>query len=225
MKRKLRHTDPDKLETARQHAMPVHPTAVYSYIPKCACRTLRISVNIHNGDGDEVHFKPAVITDLISAAYAFTVIRDPFTRLASCFLDNIVGGIIRKLTFDPDVYTFRHFVADLPGMLNVNHHWMPQADLLLFVDYDDWFTLADFARAEIALAKRLGLRVTDAREKRFQDVAGAFADMPVRSIRRMKRSGLRPRHMALYDDDLRSDVASLYRQDVRLFKSIAGANA
>jgi hypothetical protein len=86
---------------ALSHAMCIYqPAAIYSFIPKNACSTLRFSVALANGcvsgesDVNWIHennetFKPT-LAELVRANYSFVVLRDPFRRVASCFLDKFV---------------------------------------------------------------------------------------------------------------------------------------
>ena len=89
-------------KTAAQHALEIYcEDAVCSFIPKNACSTLRYSVALNNGlindeaDFDWIHqnnltFNPT-LRSLSKAKYTFTVLRCPFRRLASVFIDKIIS--------------------------------------------------------------------------------------------------------------------------------------
>lgn len=86
---------------AAQHAL-VHYTsgAVYSFIPKNACSTMRYSMAIANNcisgpeDWTWIHKNNgtfvATLPELVRAPYSFVILRCPHARLASVFLDKIV---------------------------------------------------------------------------------------------------------------------------------------
>ena len=78
--------------------------SVYTFIPKNACSTLRFSVAIANGfikdlkDIQWIHnnngtFK-STQREVSLQDYTFVVLRCPYTRIASCFLDKIVDEVI-----------------------------------------------------------------------------------------------------------------------------------
>ena len=92
---------------AASHALKIYKTgAIDTFIPKNACSTMRLSVAIANcciadASGFEwIHnnndtFR-ANLEDLIRATYTFVILRDPFVRLASCFLDKIVPRLVPR---------------------------------------------------------------------------------------------------------------------------------
>jgi hypothetical protein len=104
---------------ALNYAMSIYrAAAVYSFIPKNACSTLRFSVALANGcigdaDVNWVHennqtFKPSV-RELATADYAFVVLRDPFRRapVVSSTRSSISGlkhGASRPLPIMPSIW-------------------------------------------------------------------------------------------------------------------------
>jgi hypothetical protein len=85
-----------------KHALEIYNSdSVCTFIPKNACSTLRYSIARANGaiEGEQdfkwIHennstFNPT-LRSLIKAKYTFTIIRCPFRRLASAFLNRIVS--------------------------------------------------------------------------------------------------------------------------------------
>ena len=77
--------------------------AICTFIPKNACSTLRYSIAIANGfiqdvaDIDWIHQNTQSFIhskkNAARAKYTFVVLRCPFTRIASCFLDKVVNQI------------------------------------------------------------------------------------------------------------------------------------
>lgn len=234
--------------TAAAQALVHYPTgAVYSFIPKNACSTLRYSFALANGciagPEDWVWIHPnnatfkASLRELVTAPYTFVVLRCPYARLASVFLDKIVGRYpdfwgLHRLSgdqLDPETTTFRQFVGALAKYraLAKNIHWQPQSDFLVYERYDDVFALERFGAAVDTLAAR-GIAVADARPltghgtDHLTPETGAFADMPIHRLARMKRQGKVPAHDALYDEALVSRVQRLYADDIDLYARWCG---
>lgn len=231
---------------AMSHSMMLYRrNALYSFIPKNACSTLRLSVAMENGciDGIEqghwIHANNqtfnATLADAIKAEYRFVVLRCPFRRLASVFLDKFIAkepdawqyrnGLGRKIELDD--LTFREFVLSLkkPFIFNSNIHWRPQSQFLLYQEYDDYFALENFKQAIVTLKEKIGFGVVDAREltkhgtHAYQSLADKnYADTPAFDIALMKRQGQCPSHHALYDKELFELVSELYRQDITLYR-------
>jgi hypothetical protein len=242
--------NPQHTFAARHALVHYHSGAVYSFIPKNGCSTLRYSLAlahgciagpedinwIHNNNGT---FK-AELRDLVTAPYSFVVLRCPYARLASAFLDKIVGQTVVMWqlhdqvdrAFAPDQLSFRQFVQMLsPRVVRYsNLHWRPQEDFLVYEDYDDWFRLEDFSTAGARIEERCGLTLHDARPltkhgldqfDRIDD--GFFGDMPVQEIRKMKRNGKAPSYRALYDDGLKTAVSRMYSADIALVREKTGS--
>ncbi len=234
---------------ARQALVHYPSGAVYSFIPKNACTTLRYSLALANGciagpdDFTWVHANNstfvATLRDLVTAPYTFTILRCPHARLASAFLDKIVG---RKRdawklrrgardTFELDDLTFRGFCDLLSArqLRMANIHWRPQIDFLVYQDYDDWFRLEAFAEAAEKIEARTGLKIHDARvlSRHVTDLPGlepgdGFADCPVHELAAMRRAGRAPAHKALYDEELADKVAGWYAADLALYRDRFG---
>ncbi|WP_108258919.1 sulfotransferase family 2 domain-containing protein [Mangrovicoccus ximenensis] len=151
---------------AAEHALEFYAAqAVYSFIPKNACSTLRFALARANGavsspvEIDWIHHNNYAFRadqrSLQQAGFTFVVLRCPFRRLVSVFLDKIVnryhnfwaafpqedGPVI------PGDVTFRIFVDRLArSKLSADIHWRPQVDFLVYEDYDLWMPLEQFRR-------------------------------------------------------------------------------
>ncbi|MCE8009740.1 sulfotransferase family 2 domain-containing protein [Aestuariivita sp.] len=229
---------------AATHALVCYPTdTVYSFIPKNGCSTLRLSLAIANGcaagpeDWPWIHpnngtFR-ASLRDLVTAQFTFVVLRCPFRRLASVFLDKILSHTpefwqlfrMERDALDHDALSFRGFVEllDQPDRLSANIHWRPQSDFLIYDTYDAYLTLENFAEG-IARIERDGFAVHDARaltrhgtDQYSAEAEGPFADTPIITLRAMQREGRLPGYATLYDADLIAAVRSLYADDIRLY--------
>jgi hypothetical protein len=215
--------------------------AIYSFIPKNGCSTMRYSLALANnciaGPEDWTWIHPnngtfsATLSDLVRAPFSYVILCCPHARLASVFLDKIVDKTpelwqLYRLTgdgFDSDTLTFRDFVTLIAegAMLRVNVHWRPQVDFLVYESYSKVFLLETFDVAIRTLKNDIGFDVHDARHltKHGTDVMtlkkqGAFADMALAELSAMKRGGALPDHTQLYDDDLARQVAEVYADDL-----------
>lgn len=222
--------------------------AIYSFIPKNACSTMRLSVAYANGaitgpaDFHWIHannetFIPT-LRDLATARYTFVVLRDPFHRLVSCFLDKMVTGKIKPDFFSKPIgeemteetLTFRKFVKGLEKRPNANGHWKPQAAFLVYEEYDDWFAVEDFGRAVRTLDRKIGLEILDARpisqhgKDRHQPVDDDrnHADTPVAEIAAMKARREIPAFRAMFDEEIVEAVRALYAEDIALYQDRIG---
>ncbi|MEM7739416.1 MAG: sulfotransferase family 2 domain-containing protein [Pseudomonadota bacterium] len=222
---------------------------IYSFIPKVACSTMRVSMAIANGciSGPEdyiwIHQNNATfrasLRDLATAKFTFVILRDPLARLVSVYLDKIVDrtpvywsfDINTNRQFEPDSITFRLFVEELSkGQIKQNIHWRPQVDFLVYKDYDLWIPLERFSQHQDVLQERTGIIIHDARQltKHGNDQYQlnrdqCFADISPAEIRSMRRDGLSPDGEKMFDDRLRKIAQNLYEKDIELYGSKFGS--
>ena len=87
---------------AQNHALRIYKSnSIYSFIPKNGCSTMRLSLALANGcisdpkDFEWIHNNSltfsADLPSLLLADYTFVILRCPFARLASVYLDKIVS--------------------------------------------------------------------------------------------------------------------------------------
>lgn len=230
---------------AHIHAIQIFDSnAIYSMIPKNGCTTMRVSIALANGaiaDASQwewVHlnndsFRPS-LKELALASYRFTILRCPYARLVSCFLDKIVRRTADAAKFqavsgisDLDRLTFRRFCAELAEtrVLESNMHWRPQTGFLVYAQYDDYFCFEDFAAIAPQLKQKIGLTIVDARPMAKHDsgqfklvhATQFFADVELQYIEAMLDSGFFPRPQRFYDQPLREQIDSIYAADFDLY--------
>lgn len=236
---------------ALSHALRIfEPNALYTLIPKNGCSTMRLSIALANGCIDEpsqvswIHANnrsfPATTESAFLADYTFVVIRCPYQRLYSVFMDKIVNIDVESWNlFDrtrrrvfPHELTFRRFLKLIEGMPRqaLDIHWRPQVDFLLFQEYDDYFGLENFGAAEQTLRERIGLTLVDSRPylgheissvNKLEGVVGA-ADLPAIELLMMKREGTLPDPASMYDEGTFAATASLYADDVAFHRDRIG---
>lgn len=231
--------------------------SIYSHIPKNASSTMRYSVALanrlitHNTDiswvyANNMTFVPSLRFQAL-ADYTFVILRCPFSRLASAFLDQIVRrphmyfmrqrktGLTRHIV-DKIVarhITFERFVHKLhhnPAFLRLNAHWRPQVDFLLYEQYDDYFCVEDMACATKTLKEKIDLDVMDTRPLAKHGI-DAYKKITVENafrltapqIQEMKRENIIVHPRCLYSAELVKIVADLYVQDIKLYRDKFGA--
>jgi hypothetical protein len=234
-----------KHKFASQHALMIYKSdSVYTFIPKNACSTMRLSLAIANGcinnvkDFNWIHQNNATfvatLKDLIKAKYTFVILRDPFRRLASVYLDKIVDRTVeawalydklnRKIELK-DI-TFEKFVEVItkPGIFRSNIHWRPQVDFLVYEKYDDYFALENFSDAIPEIEKKAIIKIYDARNltkhgldqyKLIKDKD--FSDVSPVEIFNLKQKGFAPSYETLYNDKLKNMVKEYYKADLELY--------
>ncbi len=89
----------------------------------------------------------ATLGEAIKADYTFTILRCPYRRLVSVFLDKFVAKEPSAWQYreslergiELDTLTFRDFVKSLdkPVILKSDIHWRPQVDFLMYRQYHD----------------------------------------------------------------------------------------
>lgn len=232
---------------AHAHAMMVfNGNAVYSMVPKNACSTMRLSLALANGaiahprEWRWIHknnetFKPS-LRELMAADYAFALLRCPYARLVSCFMDKIVPRSREAWNFH-DVaglesplarLTFRMFCESMARreVRDANIHWRPQTAMLVYRDYDELFCVEDMEAAAARLKRRIGLVVVDARGLVRHDSSHfklsherkPWANIEAWELEAMMLRGERHDPRAFYDDGLADIVEAAYADDFALYR-------
>ena len=239
----------DSFLFAQAHALNLYRRdAIYSFIPKNGCSTMRLSLAIDNGvipDASWIEFIHnnnatfrASLRELVCARYTFVVLRDPYLRLVSCYLDKMVGRSVElymlreacEERWSPDELSFRMFIDALRTHRDLNHHWTPQERFLIYEEYDDYFALEAFRAAATTLRKRIGLEIVDSRPLLDHHTGGlrahrgktSLADAPAARIAELRRTGRIPRADQLIDPTIQQTIATLYAGDIALYRDKTG---
>jgi len=227
-----------------------HSNSIYSFIPKNACSTLRVSLALAHGcisspkDFNWIHQNNATfsadLSSLILADYTFVILRCPFARLASAYLDKIVDRTQEawmlyetlKRKTEIDQFSFKFFVKAIsdPTVLNSNIHWRPQVDYLVYTRYDDYFSLENFSKAIPIIEQKSGIKVVDARpltrhgSDRFVtiDDSSYYGACLPEEIQALKAAGRLPSAQSLYDDEGVALVRKLFKKDIALYQQLFG---
>ena len=229
-----------------EHALSIYPLdVVYTFIPKNACSTLRYSIAIANGflsdisDIDWIHQNnPTFIStqrEVSLASYTFVVLRCPYTRVASSFLNRIVDE--EYIFYDDAAMTNRASINfhDFLSIIKSQHrsemdqHWRNQSDFLHYERYDEYFSLESFSEAIDSLGTR-GFTVHDTRTTLKHDltnierVDGDFSKTKQKELQKMKEKSYLPSYKSMFGDveiELANDI---YNDDINLYKSHFGDN-
>ena len=227
-----------------EHALSIYPLdAVYTFIPKNACSTLRYSIAIANGflgdisDIDWIHQNnPTFMStqrEVALASYTFVVLRCPYTRIASCFLNKIVDEEFKfndamgnKLSLN-----FHDFLSVIKSQQRSerDEHWRNQSDFLHYERYDEYFSLESFSETIKSLGAR-GLTVHDTRAALKHDltnikrVDGDFSKMKQEELQKMKKEDCAPSYKSMFGDAEIELVNDIYNDDINLYKSHFGDN-
>ena len=250
--RVLRHTRQNRQnlmnnsahQFASQYALSIYESdSVFTFIPKNACSTMRYTIGTANGaicgpqDFAWIHknnttFR-AALSELAKAKYTFAILRDPYMRIGSCYLDKMVDqtevawkyNTLTNFDINPPMLTFRQFIKNLALNLRGDEHWRPQTDFLVYENYDDLFCIEAFPHAIATLREKIGLEILDARgltkhgadQYELLDSIDNFSDVPAFKIAELKRSGKIPNVSQLYDRELIDDISRIYAGDIEFY--------
>ena len=226
------------------HALSIYPLdAVYTFIPKNACSTLRYSIAIANGflgDISDINWihqnNPTFVStqrEVALASYTFVVLRCPYTRIASCFLNKIVD---EEFKFNDEMgnkvsLSFHDFLSVIKSQQRSerDEHWTNQSDFLHYERYDEYFSLEKFSEAIKSLGSR-GFKVHDTREilnhdlSKMKRVDGDYSKMKSLELKKMREEGCAPSFKSMYSSVEIELVNDIYNDDINLYKSHFGDN-
>lgn len=137
----------------------------------------------------KVSLRPAQVQRMGSDYYRFSFVRNPLTRLYSCYRDKVVNAQQRRdrctlspyrIHFGMSFEDFIERVAEIPDKYS-DQHFRSQSALLvhrgeLLVDY--WGKLERFAEDWEVLSARFGFDAP-ARQKRFSGVSTPMHELPL----------------------------------------------
>lgn len=235
---------------AQRHALSIYPSnSIYSFIPKNGCTTLRASLATANGFITDIEKQinwlhnnsytfSGSLKELICADYTFTVLRCPYGRLVSLFLDKFVDKTPIAWTFyrssnnkfEPDDLSFSDFInylSQYPTILNAEIHWRKQSDFLLYEEYDDYFDFSDFKIIKTTLKKKINLELIDTRDitnhgrEKYRVIKdGNYSTTSVIKLKQLKEQGSLPSLESMYSEELKKKVQQLYEQDFSIRKKV-----
>ena len=233
---------------AAQHALNIYKSnSIYSFIPKCACSTMRLSLALSNGlisdikkynwiHSNNTTFS-ASLSELICAKFTFVILRNPFLRLASTYLDKIVNSTIdtarvkekllkKNLHIKADELTFNKFAKLISekDILNFDNHWRPQVDFLVYNNYDLYVQLERFDDYKSLIETKSNIKIIDARKltmhgndifKKIEDKN--FSNVKPTEILNLRKKGMTPSLISMYDKVSKKIISDSFKNDVILY--------
>jgi hypothetical protein len=237
--------------------------AIFTYIPKNACSTLRYSIAIANGRPDSVETANymhngmaemiATPQQLANCTYAFTVLRCPYRRIASAFLDKAVSDESRARSLLPRErrlfcrrsssanqtsaaiaqakirdLSFADFLDLLQKRKSswLDPHFRTQTEFLLKRGYDDYFALEQLTEAEGQLREKIGLRLIDKGGhgvSRRKKSDINAASLSIGELLELRASGYAPTYDSLFTPTTQRAVETFYANDLALYKKQFGS--
>ena len=232
----------DRHTFSSTYSLSIYPIdAVYTFIPKNACSTLRYSIAVANGFIDDISHIEWIHSnnetfistqiEIAKAKYTFTILRCPYTRVASSFLDYIVSGefTFKDLNEQKLSINFHEFllIIESQNRNERDQHWRNQSDFLHYEKYDDYFSLEQFSEAINSL-KNKGLIVQDTRNIIKHDISslkrvdGDFSTVKDVELKKIKDDGYAPNYKSMFGNSEIELVQDIYNDDLELYKSHFG---
>ena len=233
---------------AKRHTL-VHfkSNSVCTWIPKVGCTNMRYSIPLANGaistpeDIDWVHNNNDSFQgsnqELLNANYAFVVLRNPYKRLLSFYLDKLCHNDPNQSDksyshaqnkFNTNESTsFQDFVRILwsnTELINADIHVKRQTDFLVYNQYDDYFCLENYKHAVSKIFDITGLEVIDTRgmgsgntTHKHQESADIDYTWKASEIGRLLKIGYKPNIKKMYTNEMCKIVGSLFLTDIMLY--------
>ena len=238
----VRLSENDLYTFSSSYTLSIYPIdTIYTFIPKNACSTLRYSVAVANGfledinDIEWIHSNSSACKstqrEVALAKYTFVVLRCPFTRVASAFLEKFVDRQfkVQDTTGKKLSVNFHEFLLIIKSQIRSdrNHHWRNQSDFLHYKKYDDYFALESFSKSIDSLNDH-GFKVYDTRGAtkhtlfNLERVNGDFSKVKDVDINKMKDKGIVPSYKSMFSNAEIELVKEIYSDDINLYKSHFG---
>ena len=220
---------------------------VCTWIPKNGCSNLRYSVSKENGaisNIDEIEWMHrnndcfnATTKESLQANYTFIILRNPFKRLLSFFLDKLCHSPEEKSegsylhaqeTFNfsgsNSFLDFINYIWENPNSIYKDEHTRPQCDFLLYRQYHDYFALEDIARANQRIHEVTGIKIDDVRDnnsiftsKGREHSQEITSTTQANKIKESLEKNLIPVTENMYSNEIIKKVSTLYLQDILLY--------
>ena len=221
--------------------------AVCTWIPKNGCSNLRYSVSKENGaisSIDEIEWIHrnndcfnANTKEALQADYTFIILRNPFKRLLSFFLDKLchpqeeqTDGSYKHAqeTFsfseNNSFLDFINYIWENPNSIYNDEHTRPQCDFLLYRQYDDYFALEGIDAANLRIYEMTGIKIDDIRDKNsiFTSKGREYSQeitstTQANKIKVSLDNNKVPFAENMYSNEMLKKVSTLYLQDILLY--------
>lgn len=231
------------------HALHIYQSnAIYTYIPKNACSTMRYSVALTNGfiqkqeEWRWIHTNDLTqsvknLSYLLNPNYSFVILRCPYGRLVSVFFDKFINNKPHAKKFMQkymsnlkiDNLSFQDFVNRISEIKSVqyDHHWRPQTDFLLYKEYTRYFALEELETASKTLEQDIGFKVHDTRKivghhtshvRKIEHIQEPW----YLSIKELRELSQLPKVQSMYSKEMIKKVKTIYAEDIDFYSSKFG---
>ena len=244
------------LKTNKDHDFAIKHTSIHyksntvcTWIPKNGCSNLRYSIAKENGtitsveEIEWIHQNNdcfnASTKEALQADYTFVILRNPFKRLLSFFLDKLCHS---QEDQSEESYKRAHKAFNFNSNLSysdfIDHIWentdsiyddehtRPQCDFLLYRNYDQYFALEAIKQANEQIHYKTGIKVEDIRDKNsiFTSKGCERSDQimhntPADEISSLLKQSKVPITENMYTNEMAKKVSALYLQDILLYCS------
>ena len=220
-----------------------------TFIPKNGCTNLRYSFAMANGlidskeEFDWIHSNNTTMMAsheaIIAASLNFIILRCPFARLASYFIDKLISSTenigdksydlaLSLFSTEGGELTFEKFVDSLwnkPDLIHKDLHIKHQSDFLVMQDYDYWFDVTQFDNLRMLLKEECNFELLDTRKLTSHTSSGLkkadnmyFGDVAIRDLAHLKRDqNSVPNFQRLYNKSSIEKIALLYLSDLLMY--------
>ena len=249
------------LKTNQDHDFAIKHTlchyksnSICTWIPKNGCSNLRYSVSKENGaisNIDEIEWMHhnndcfnATTKESLQADYTFIILRNPFRRLLSFFLDKLChpqeeqsersyqhAQEVFRFSENHSFLDFINYIWENPNSIYNDEHTRPQCDFLLYRQYDDYFALERSEEANQRIYERTGIRIDDVRDRNsiFTSKGREYTQEITSTTQAIKiRNSLEKNKIPvienMYSNEMIKKVASLYLQDILLYCNEINSN-
>jgi hypothetical protein len=223
---------------------------VCTWIPKNGCSSIRYSIAKDNGaitgieEIEWIHanndcFNPS-IKEALQAEYAFTILRNPFKRLLSFYLDKLChpqkegstdtsrqnAKNLFKFDSNQSFSDFINIIWEDAEKIYEDEHTRPQCDYLLYRNYDDYFALETIEEANQEIESKTKIRLEDIRTKNSiftskgrEKCEGINHQSKADEIYALSILNKVPIVENMYTENMAKKVATFYMQDILLYYS------
>ena len=175
--------------------------------------------------------------EALQAYYTFIILRNPFKRLLSFFLDKLchpqeeqTEGSYKHAqeTFsfseNNSFLDFINYIWENPNSIYNDEHTRPQCDFLLYRQYDDYFALEGIDAANLRIYEKTGIKIDDIRDKNsiFTSKGREYSQeitstTQANKIKVSLDNNKVPFAENMYSNEMLKKVSTLYLQDILLY--------
>lgn len=221
--------------------------SVCTWIPKNACSNLRCSIAISNGaiasveEIEWIHANNdsfvASTKEALETEFTFIILRNPFKRLLSYFLDKLchsddpqedlsyqIAKDVFEFNSDMSYEDFINYIWEYPHTINEDEHTRPQCDFVLYRNYDRYYSIERLQEALEEIHTKTGLEIYDTRNtnsiyttKDHDSDPGITHQTKALDIKNLYNQKKSPSIKNMYTKEMIKKVSAIYLQDILLY--------